>query len=303
MNTWVIVTDDRRVAGLLKAARVLGGPVKAVVAGPAELATTVATMGFDQVAHLASGDVLAEAYAAPLAEVAASEAPRLVLSTDAATARVLLGAVAAKLGAVVIGALRSLATDGDVIVASHAIAGGRLVEDVAVSGVLAAIYDGDDAPVTSQPPIAVEPLVLRAPQAAPHLVEVIPPDGSGGLLTATRVVGVGMGLKSKDDLGLIRQLADAVHATLACTLPLCDDVRWLPADLVVGSSHNQIAPALYIAVGISGQPQHMSGVRDAKTVVAINNDPAARIFACSDYGIVGDLYKIVPELISAFTNQ
>ena len=76
-------------------------------------------------------------------------------------------------------------------------------------------------------------------------------------------------------------------------------MRWFDAHRVVGSSHNSIAPDLYIAVGISGQPQHLSGVRDAKVVLAINSDPDARIFRNCDYGILGDLYKVVPALTAA----
>jgi electron transfer flavoprotein alpha subunit len=97
-------------------------------------------------------------------------------------------------------------------------------------------------------------------------------------------------------------LAGVINAEIACTLPICDDLRWLPSHRVVGSSHSQIAPELYIAVGISGQAQHISGIRDAKIVVAINIDPEAGIFKNCNYGITGDLYKIVPALASAFGN-
>ena len=86
---------------------------------------------------------------------------------------------------------------------------------------------------------------------------------------------------------------------IGCTMPVADDLGWLPKDRYIGRSGRHIAPGLYLAVGISGAAQHMEGVRDAKVVAAINNDPEARIFRTADYGVVGDLYEVVPALIDA----
>ncbi|MDR1961410.1 MAG: electron transfer flavoprotein subunit alpha/FixB family protein, partial [Gracilibacteraceae bacterium] len=152
---------------------------------------------------------------------------------------------------------------------------------------------------TIRPAVQVEQLAADNGTAM-RLVETIEAEGGAGLLTATRVVSVGMGLAAKNDLKLIEELAQAARAEMACTLPVCDDMHWLPAACVVGSSHSQVGPELYFAIGISGQPQHMSGIRDARIVVAVNSDPEARIFKHCSYGIVGDLYKVVPALISEF---
>lgn len=302
MNSWIIIIDERRVGGMLNAAKQLGGAVTAAVVGPRALADHVAGLGFSRVLCLETAEnVPAEAYAAQLAEAAAAAAPGLVLSSDVPMARVLLGAVAAKLNAALVSSVRAVSAPGGKIVLSRSTAEGKVLEDIESAGALAGIFDGEDVDAAPASPVAVE--MMPTGDAAPiQLLETIEAEGGAGLLTAARVVGVGAGLRAKDDLALIEELAAAVHAEIACTLPVCDDMRWYPSHRVVGSSHSQIAPELYIAVGISGQPQHLSGIRDAKIVVAVNNDPEARILKNCNYGILGDLYKVVPALISAFKN-
>ncbi|MDR1069247.1 MAG: electron transfer flavoprotein subunit alpha/FixB family protein [Gracilibacteraceae bacterium] len=300
IDSWVIIVDENRAGGMLDAARRLGGRVTAAVAGKRDLAERAADMGFDQVLCWETADgVPAEAYAAALAERAAQDAPRLVLASDAPPARVLLGAAAAALNAAVVASVRAVAAAEENIVVSRAAAEGKVLEDIAVSGALAGIFDGDDAEQRGDAAVTVE-IVPAEAGAALRVLSTEAESGAAGLLTAARVVGVGMGLRARDDLRIVEDLAAVLGAETACTLPVCDDMRWFAAHSVVGSSHSRIAPTLYIALGISGQPQHMSGVRDAKVVVAVNSDPEARIFKNCDYGIVGDLYKIVPELTAAF---
>jgi electron transfer flavoprotein alpha subunit len=304
MNSWIVIIDERRAGGMLNSARKLGGEVVAAVVGPRALADSVAKLGFDRVLCFETSEsVPVEAYAAQVAEAAEAAAPRLVLASDAPVGRMLLGAVAAKLNAAIISAVRALAADNEIIVVSRSIAEGKVLEDVEVRSTLAVIYDGEDMEASSTQPIPVELIPVMGHGPTLRLIETIGAgEDSNGLMTAARVIGVGMGLKSKEDLKLIGELAEVMHAETGCTLPVCDDMRWFTSHSVIGSSHHQIAPDLYIGIGISGQPQHTSGIRDAKVVVAINNDPEARIFKNCDYGILGDLYKIVPALTSAFQN-
>lgn len=304
MNSWIIIVDERRAGGMLDAARNLGGEVVAAVVGPRSLADTMAELGFDRVLCFETEeDVPAEAYAKQVAEAAKATAPRLVMASDAPVGRMLLGAVAAKLNASLTGAVRTLTADGEFIVVSRSTAEGKVLEDVEVQGALAVIYDGEDVESTSTQSTPVEIIPLVDPGATLRLIETIRDTGENdGLKTAARVIGVGMGLGSKDDLKLIEELAEAMHAEIGCSLPVCNDVHWFTTDRVIGTTHNQIAPDLYLAIGISGKEVHMAGVRDAKVVVAINNDREARIFGNCNYGIVGDLYKVVPALVTAFQN-
>jgi electron transfer flavoprotein alpha subunit len=115
---------------------------------------------------------------------------------------------------------------------------------------------------------------------------------------AELIVSVGRGIKEAENIPLVQKLAEALGAELAASRPICD-AGWLPMERQVGSSGQTVAPKMYVAVGISGAIQHLVGMKGARTIVAINKDPNAPIFEIADYGIVGDLFQVVPELTEA----
>jgi len=117
------------------------------------------------------------------------------------------------------------------------------------------------------------------------------------LTQAQRIVAVGRGIKSREQLPVAERLAKALGAELAASRPICDS-GWLPMERQIGSSGQTVAPKLYVALGISGAIQHLVGMKGSRTVVAINKDADAPIFEIADYGIVGDLFEIVPALIA-----
>lgn len=116
------------------------------------------------------------------------------------------------------------------------------------------------------------------------------------LAAAATILGVGRGFAKREDLDLGRELAAALGAELACTKSLAD-FEWLPEDRIVGLSGAKTKPDLYLSVGISGQVQHTVGISQAKIIAAVNSDKEAPIFQLADYGIVGDLYQVVPALM------
>jgi electron transfer flavoprotein alpha subunit len=116
------------------------------------------------------------------------------------------------------------------------------------------------------------------------------------LTAAPLIVAVGRGIKEESNLELARELAAALKAELAASRPICDN-GWLPMERQVGSSGQTVAPKLYLALGISGAIQHLVGMKGSQCIVAINKDPDAPIFEVADYGIVGDLFEVVPALI------
>jgi electron transfer flavoprotein alpha subunit len=148
------------------------------------------------------------------------------------------------------------------------------------------------------------PVEKFAPRIAPSDVRTKPLElfresqRAVDLSTAEIIVSVGRGIKEGDNIPLIQKLADALGAELAASRPICD-AGWLPMERQVGSSGQTVAPKMYMAVGISGAIQHLVGMKGSRIVVAINKDAEAPIFEVADYGIVGDLFQVVPELIEA----
>jgi electron transfer flavoprotein alpha subunit len=118
------------------------------------------------------------------------------------------------------------------------------------------------------------------------------------LSAAPVIVSVGRGIKEQENLPIVQELAQALGAELAASRPICDN-GWLPMERQVGSSGQTVSPRLYLAIGISGAIQHLVGMKGSKTVVAINKDENAPIFEVADYGVVGDLFEVVPALTKA----
>jgi electron transfer flavoprotein alpha subunit len=299
MNSLIVATESRRIGGLVKTARLLEGKVSLAVVGPESLANELATVGADEVIHFhVSDDIPAEAAAAGVAAEVAKAMPDAVISNDAPAARMILGAIAARIDAAVLGQVVEMGVKDGAIYAGSEVVDGKIIEEVESSGPIACVYIGPDADTEEAPASPITTAEVECSNA--RIVEVVKADADAeGIEFARRIVGVGMGVCSRDCLAKMEEFAKTLGAQMACTLPVCDDVHWYPRDRVLGSSHYSSTPDLYFAVGASGSPNHTSGFRDAKVIVAINTDPEAAIFRVADYGIVGDLEKVLPAIETA----
>lgn len=148
---------------------------------------------------------------------------------------------------------------------------------------------GRSGVIRELPPAPASPvqIIRRAPRQK----------GAVDITEAKIIVCVGRGLAQKEDIEVGRQLARVLGGEVGCSRPVAEELQWLPEELYLGISGKKVKPALYIGLGVSGQVQHITGIRDSKVIFAINSDENAPIFEAADYGIVGDLYTVVPMLI------
>ncbi|WP_418281371.1 electron transfer flavoprotein subunit alpha/FixB family protein [Halorubrum sp. DTA98] len=172
--------------------------------------------------------------------------------------------------------------------------------DVAGDRFALTIRDGEWEPVTGVGDATIESITIDTPESGARVTgfeEVAA--GDIDISEADVLVSVGRGIEEEDNIDVVQELADALGATLSASRPIVDN-GWLPKSRQVGQSGKVVTPDVYIAIGISGAVQHVAGMKGSDTIVAINTDPNAPIFDIADYGIVGDLFDVVPELVAQF---
>src|SRR5437868_4317322 len=282
----------------------LGQSVSAVVLGTdAALAQAVAGYKLDKVVSVENAklaDYTPDGYADALEQAIKTLAPQFVVMPHTYLVRDCAPKLAARFGRDVISDCVRASVTAGVVTFARRIFLGKLDADVVPAGeppVFATFQSGayraeqaerGTATIESMP---VEVGAVRM-QPEPPFQEV---KQAVDLTKADVIVAVGRGIKSQENLALVQGLADALGAELAASRPICD-AGWLPIDRQIGSSGQTVAPKLYIALGISGAIQHLVGMKNAGTIVAVNKDPEAPIFDIADYGIVGDLFEVVPVL-------
>ena len=287
-NTW-IVTAGPKIAALVEVGRAIGGTVT-VVAADVE---GTQLLGVDRVIVVpAAAGVPAEALAPAVAAAVVAQPGDVVLVADRPADRVLAGAVAARLGVPLLSGVKSIGSG----TAELARFGGIVLEQVSSGSVIVAVLEGG-APASGEaaPVEQAAGEVYGARVTGEQTAEVEQVD----LTAAKRIVGCGRGFRTEDDLALARDLASVLGAEVGCSRPLAEGQEWFSKDRYVGISGQRVGPEIYVAVGISGQLQHTVGFQESKVVVAVNNDPKALIFAQADYGLVGDLYDVLPALAAA----
>jgi electron transfer flavoprotein alpha subunit len=297
-------------AGQRLAAKAAGAPVKVAVLGSgvgaasAELATA-AVAEVLAVQSPALEPYTADGFVAALAQLLSEQSPTYVVFPHTYLARDFVPKLAARIDRPLIADVVALADAGGQPAFTRLIFQGKLAADVVPEGgtpclvtVQAGAFGADTAARDAVPaPVtelaaAVDAAAIRQKPEAPFREARQAVD----LSQAARIVAVGRGIREQARLPVAEQLAKALGAELAASRPICD-AGWLPLERQVGSSGQTVAPKLYLALGVSGAIQHAVGMKASKTIVAINKDAEAPIFELADYGIVGDLFEVVPALI------
>lgn len=253
------------------------------------------------VEHPAFEHYNAEAATATVAERIRSGGYRAAFFSASAQGRDLAPRVAAALGVSLASDVTSFELTGDALVATHPVYTGKAIARLRLTGTpaIVALRPGAIAAAESPRKARVEPVAPAAdPASARVVVKGIEQRGAArlDLSEAPVIVAGGRGLRAAENFALVEALADAFgNAAVGATRAVTDD-GWRPATDQIGQTGRLVSPTLYVAVGISGAIQHLAGMRTSRTIVAINRDKDAPIFKLADYGIVGDLFEVVPRL-------
>jgi electron transfer flavoprotein alpha subunit len=289
---------------LLTLARRFGEPA-AVWLGPGADAARERLAEYGAVkVYVADGDDMTDYVAAPaevLAALVAQASPAAVLVPSTAEGKEAAGRLAVKIGSGVLTDAVDLADDGGTPVAEQSIFGGAIIvkSKVAAGIPIVAVRPNAVPPEASPAAAALEPVSVTLSDAArgAHITERVAQERSERpeLTEASIVVSGGRGVGNAENFALIEGLADRLGAAVGASRA-ATDAGWYPHQFQVGQTGKTVSPQLYLAVGISGAIQHRAGMQTSKTIMVINKDPEAPIFELADFGVVGDLFKVVPQL-------
>ena len=298
-----VYSDEPGVAGELIGFAKSVNREASVFAFTQEEAEKLAGFGADRILLVSGDSPLAESYAKSLAAYLAAEQAELYLMGMSPRDREFAAKVAGYLGCGMVSDALSLACEEDVFKTEKMLYGGAaVVAETLCDLTVVTLSSGKFEPLEAAQASEIVPLELKADTRV-RLVSTAPVIKVGADLgAAERVVGVGLGLSKQEDLKIAEDLAAALGAEIGCTRSLAEERKWLPVEQYIGISGAIIKPQLYLSMGISGQIQHVIGVRDARVIVGIDSNEKAPIFKAADYGIVGDMYEVVPLLTEAIKN-
>lgn len=300
---FVVADKPQAFSELVPGAAMLGDSVEAIYVGAVDDVAQVFNLGASKLLDIVPqpGQIY-ENHAATIAQAIASKPKALVLLPADKRGRAMAAKLGVALKAAVVSDVNAFEDDGSL---GHMVYGGlaqgleKPSTPIVIATVAPGTFETREAAKGSGP---TEELVFVAPKNAIRLKETKPRQASSANIgKAKRLVSVGRGFARKEDLDLASALAAALGAELACSRPIAEGERWLERERYIGVSGVMVKPEVYLAVGISGQIQHMVGARDSRTIIAINKDKNAPIFKYADYGIIGDLYKILPGLTKALS--
>lgn len=242
----------------------------------------------------------AEFAASTIAQVARRLGFVAILIGETRFGTVVAARVAAKLGVGSLGRGKGLRSDGERLSVLRDAYGGKFAARVSSRLPCVALVQRGAYEPSAEGKASFEKLeVAEAKSRVRVLEERLARRATADIRSAKIVVSAGRGFDKKEDLALAQELADALGAALGCSRPLTAERGWMGEDQQIGLTGAYVHPDLYFAIGISGQLQHVAGVKDSKVIVAINRDRQAPIFQASDYGVVGDLYEVLPALTRA----
>lgn len=303
MSGIFIYADKPALCGeLISLAKELG-QTSCVISLNAAEAEQIAQLGADKVYVLNGESNWPENYAQAMADLLQAEAAELFLAGATVRGRDIAAKIAAYLKCGLVGDASTVKRVDNGIETTRMMYGGAVVQTSLLQGFNVITVPAGKCEC-SQAGTGKSEIITREVKTEMQvdLMATVAIEKQGiDLCQAKKVVCIGMGIENQNDMKMVEELTDVLGAALACTRPISEEKGWLPVDSYIGISGQAIKPDLYLGLGISGQVQHTVGIRDSKIIVAINNNEKAPIFRIADYGIVGDIYEMIPLLTQAIT--
>jgi len=301
---WIYAEEQSLAKQLLTAGKELAQKINepvVAIAIQSDMASALAGAGADKVFHLQAKTDWVENYEKPIAALLQKEEPSVVLIGGSLRGKALAAALAADMQTGLVNSALTLSYSDGAIETSRIMYGGLAVcTEVLSQGCVVTIESHVfEEAQTGQAPGEIAAMEVSL-ESKVELIRVDPIVHQGeDLQAASTVICVGRGLNGQEDMKLAESLAQKTHGVVGCTRSIAEDYHWLPTEAYIGLSGQKVKPDLYISMGVSGQVQHVAGIRDAKIIVAIDTNENAPIFSAADYGIVGDLHEVVPALIAS----
>ena len=301
MQTIFVMSDEASaLSELCAGAGAVAARVTAILFGSEAEAAGAAGCGADRLLYCQPSDgAVPEDYAAAVAQEVKKEASALVIVNNTIRGRCLAGKLGVLLDTAVLTGVNALERSGEELVCCRMVYGGIAQRSEVFTkpyGVLT--VGGGVFEAAAEPAQAAVAPFEGLPQGGLKRIACTPKkEGGVDLVAAKRIVDVGRGLAQGADLELCRKLAAALGAEVGCSRPVAENNKWLPKSNYMGITGVQVKPELIVALGVSGQIQHIGGINKSRVIVAVNKDKSAPIFKNADFGVVGDLYKVVPALI------
>lgn len=281
----------------------LGTSCKALTFGQTNNPGLLGKYGAEEVIQIANENLSSfdsQVYTKVISNVALKENATVVVMAHTANGKSIIGRLSIAMKAAAFPGVNGLPTETNPLTIRRPVFAGKAFSDLVAKSEKAIIsVIGNSLQIEesgSEAPVRLLEMEVPAPKI--NVIDVKRVEGTVPLPEAELVVSAGRGMKGSENWGIIEELADVLGATTACSRPVAD-TGWRPHHEHVGQTGIAIRPNLYIAIGISGAIQHLAGVNSSKTIVVINKDPEAPFFKAADYGVLGDLFDVVPKLTAA----
>lgn len=259
--------------------------------------------GADEIMYMSplAAEQALDSYVPVISEVAKKGDPDVFLLPATSACKDFAARLANRLETGLCSNCTGLKPDGKILVMERLAYGGAAVQKIICEcrPVMATVMPGTFSAAVPSPGQkgSISELPIPAASSVKILERKAKEKASRNITESRVIVAVGRGFEKRDDLAMAKELTDLLGGEIACTRPISEEMKWLPEELCIGLSGVQVKPELYIGIGVSGQIQHVTGIRNARVIAAINKDENAPIFGVADMGIVGDLYDVVPKLI------